>query len=91
MLPELIADGSVPGGTADNLAAAEAAVDWGTCPEPTRVILADAQTSGGLLLCVPEARLDAVRAVLAAHDAQHAVVGRVRGAQTMPVAVTSGP
>ena len=91
VLPELIADGSVPGGTADNLAAAEAAVDWGTCPEPTRVILADAQTSGGLLLCVPEARLDAVRAVLAAHDAQHAVVGRVRGAQTMPVAVTSGP
>ena len=91
VLPELIADGSVPGGTADNLAAAEAAVDWGTCPEPTRVILADAQTSGGLLLCVPEARHDAVRAVLTAHNALHAVVGRVGCAQTMPVAVTSGP
>ena len=91
VLPELIADGSVPGGTADNLAAAEAAVDWGTCPEPTRVILADAQTSGGLLLCVPEARHYAVRAVLTAHNALHAVVGRVGCAQTMPVAVTSGP
>ena len=90
-LPELIADGSVPGGTADNLAAADAAVDWGSCPEPTRIILADAQTSGGLLLCVPDARYEAVRAVLSAHDALHAVVGRVGCAQTLPVAVTSGP
>ena len=90
-LPELIANGCVPGGTADNLAAAEEAVDWGTCPEPTRVLLADAQTSGGLLLCVPEARQEAVCAVLAAHGAMQAVVGRVTSAANVPVVVTTGP
>ena len=90
-LPGLIADGCVPGGTADNLSAAEAVVDWGTCPEPTRVLLADAQTSGGLLLCVPEARREAVHAVLAAHDALNAVVGRVTSARTVPVVVTEAP
>jgi selenide,water dikinase len=90
-LTGLIADGSVPGGTADNLAAAEAAVDWGTCPESIRVLLADAQTSGGLLLCVPEAQHKAVRAVLAAHGALDAVVGRITTAQTAPVVITAGP
>ena len=89
-LPALIADGCVPGGTADNLAAAEAAVDWGECPQATRVILADAQTSGGLLLCVASERQEAVRTVLAAHGALDAVVGRV-SAQTAPVVVTKGP
>ena len=90
-VPELIADGCVPGGTADNLAAAEAAVDWGTCPRATRVILADAQTSGGLLLCVPPERHGAVRAVLARHDALDAVVGRVTSVQATPVVATKGP
>ena len=90
-VPELIADGCVPGGTADNLAAAEAAVDWGTCPQATRVILADAQTSGGLLVCVPPERHEAVRAVLARHDALDAVVGRVTNHQATPVVATKGP
>lgn len=90
-LPKLVADGSVPGGTADNLAAAAAVVDWGTCPEPTRIILADPQTSGGLLLCVAAERQEAVRTVLAAHSALAAVVGRVTGRRTVPVVATKGP
>ena len=90
-LPELIANGCVPGGTTDNLAAAAESVDWGTCPEPTRILLADAQTSGGLLLCVPEARHDAVGAVLAAHDAVAAIVGRVTRAAAVPVVATPAP
>ena len=90
-LPELIADGCVPGGTADNLAAAETVVDWGACPEPTRVILADAQTSGGLLLCFAAAHQEAVRAVLAAHEALAAVVGRVTERRTVPIVITKGP
>ena len=90
-LAALIADGCVPGGTADNLSAAAAAVDWGTCPEPTRVLLADAQTSGGLLVCVPEARYEAVCAALATHDALQAVIGRVTAARTVPVAAVKGP
>lgn len=90
-LPELIADGCVPGGTADNLAVAETVVDWGACPEPTRVVLADAQTSGGLLLCVAAAHQEAVRAVLAAHEALATVVGRVTERRTVPIVVTKGP
>ena len=90
-LPKLIADGCVPGGTADNLAAAEESVDWGTCPDPTRIILADAQTSGGLLLCIAPERQEAVRAVLATHAALDAVVGSVTGQGAVPVVVTRGP
>ena len=90
-LPRLIADGCVPGGSADNLAAAAAAVDWGACPEASRVLFADAQTSGGLLLGVAAPLLDAVRRVLAAHGALAAVVGRMTGARTTPVVMRAGP
>ena len=88
---DLIADGCVPGGSADNLAAAAAVVDWGACPDATRVLLADAQTSGGLLLCVDETLLDPVRTVLAAHGALDAVVGRMTRARTRPLVVRAAP
>ena len=88
---DLIADGCVPGGSADNLAAAEPVVDWGACPETIRVLLADAQTSGGLLLCVGESLLDRVRAVLAAHGALDAVVGRITRAGATPLVVRAAP
>lgn len=90
-LPRLIAAGCVPGGSADNLGAAAAVVDWGACPEASRALFADAQTSGGLLLCVAEPLLEAVRRVLAAHGALAAVVGRVTPARTPPVVVRAGP
>ena len=40
----------VPGGTKRNLAYVRAHADFGDLPEPERMILADAQTSGGLLI-----------------------------------------
>jgi selenide,water dikinase len=46
---ELALDGHVPGGTRRNRGAADAIVDWGDADEVTRVLLCDAQTSGGLL------------------------------------------
>ena len=88
---DLIADGCVPGGSTDNLAAAAATVDWGTCPDATRTLLADAQTSGGLLLCVGEHLLAPVRAVLSTHGALHAVVGRVTRAGRIPVVARPAP
>lgn len=88
---DLIGDGCVPGGSADNLAAAAATVDWGACPEATRTLLADAQTSGGLLLCVGEDLLGPVRAVLSTHGALHAVVGRVTRAGRIPVVARPAP
>jgi selenide,water dikinase len=64
---DLIGQDCVPGGTRANLQACDACVAWNGTPEPQRVLLADAQTSGGLLLCVPPKKLDAVRRILKRH------------------------
>ena len=58
--------GVVPGGTRDNLAFVEPHVDWDEAiSEVQKLILADAQTSGGLLIAVGRERLDALLAALA--------------------------
>jgi len=58
--------GVVPGGTRDNLAFVEPHVDWDEgISEVQKLVLADAQTSGGLLIAVPPERLDALLAALA--------------------------
>ncbi len=44
----------VPGGTKRNLAYVRPHVDWGELGEPERVVLADAQTSGGLLIAATD-------------------------------------
>jgi selenide, water dikinase len=64
MLPharELAAAGHVPGGTRRNLEDLAGSVDWGDTDQLTRTLLADAQTSGGLLIALPP---DAARALL---------------------------
>jgi len=57
---DLIAAGCIPGGSRDNLAFANDFVEWDRVSDAQKTLLADAQTSGGLLLCVPERRLQAV-------------------------------
>jgi len=47
---EAVRDGYVPGGTRRNLAWVTPVTDFGDTDEETRLLLADAQTSGGLLL-----------------------------------------
>jgi selenide,water dikinase len=75
---ELAAAGHVPGGTRRNLQDLGDRVDFArTVDEVTRTLLADAQTSGGLLICVPEARAAALVERLAATEHAAAVVGRV--------------
>lgn len=51
-VPDLIADGVVPGGTRRNLAAASRFTQFGDRGEIDQTLLADAQTSGGLLIAV---------------------------------------
>jgi selenide,water dikinase len=70
----------VPGGSTRNLAFAQPHTTFGDdVDEVSRVILADAQTSGGLLLSVPEERVDALLVALAAQGTlAAAVVGRLR-------------
>jgi selenide,water dikinase len=75
----LIAQDCVPGGTRSNLTAAAELVDWGTTADARRILLADAQTSGGLLLCVPPKNVPAVMKVLRKHRTPSAaVIGRLR-------------
>jgi selenide, water dikinase len=74
----LIAQDCVPGGTRQNLETANAIVKWNNTPEPLRLLLADAQTSGGLLLCVSPKRLREVERVLKKHRTACAtIIGKI--------------
>jgi selenide,water dikinase len=44
----------VAGGTKRNHASVNATTDWGVCTLPEQLLLADAQTSGGLLIAAPD-------------------------------------
>jgi selenide, water dikinase len=70
----LIGEDCVPGGTRQNLEAANSIVEWNNTPEALRLLLADAQTSGGLLLCVPPKRLRQVELVL---KSTAAIIGKI--------------
>ena len=74
----LIDDDCVPGGTRQNLETANAIVEWNHTAEPIRLLLSDAQTSGGLLLCVSPKRWDAVQSALKKHrTVSAAIIGRI--------------
>jgi selenide,water dikinase len=75
---DLIAEGVVPGGTTRNREAAGKYVRWNDAvPEADRTLLADAQTSGGLLIAVDTARADALCAALEGRGVISAVIGKV--------------
>lgn len=62
---ELAAAGAVPGGTRENLAHVGPHVDFApSLSQVDRLLLADAQTSGGLLVALPEERAEAFLAAL---------------------------
>ena len=60
----LIDQNCVPGGSLDNRKAADADVEWGSSTPAQQTLLTDAQTSGGLLLCVAPRQLDPVLRIL---------------------------
>jgi selenide,water dikinase len=62
---DLLAAGMVAGGTRRNHASAAASVDFGGLAESEQLLLADAQTSGGLLLSVAPERTGALVDALA--------------------------
>ena len=68
----------VPEGSRQNLHAATILVDWASTDEARRILLTDAQTSGGLLLCVAEANLEKVLSLLRkARTSSAAVIGKI--------------
>lgn len=76
---DLIAQGCVPGGTRANLKTAAAWTEFAPgVADAQKLLLADAQTSGGLLLCVAKRRLAVVLTTLKRHQTlAAAVVGRI--------------
>jgi selenide,water dikinase len=73
---ELAQRGVVPGGTRRNHAYVRPHTDWGELTEPEQVILADAQTSGGLLIAATEG--DHLAAELESRAVPFAEIGRVK-------------
>jgi selenide,water dikinase len=75
---DLIEQNCVPEGSRQNLYAATVAVDWGSTDEASKILLTDAQTSGGLLLCVTEANVGKVLNILRkARTPSAAVIGKI--------------
>ncbi len=88
----LVADCIVPGGTERNLAYVEPHVRWDdSLGEADRLVLADAQTSGGLLIAVPAEREQKLLQELAARGAPaRAVVGEIVAGPPGQISVVAG-
>jgi selenide, water dikinase len=89
---DYIAREIVPGGTERNLVAVSPEVAWPVdFPESARFLLADAQTSGGLVISVPPDRADQLIAAIEREGAPCAVViGRVVTSAAAPLIVRPG-
>ena len=75
---DLAERGVVPGGTRNNLDAFDSEIAWGPgITDEDKLILCDAQTSGGLLIAVPPASTQGVLEGLAQRGVAGAVIGRV--------------
>ena len=72
---DLAQRGVVSGGTGRNHAWLNATTDWGALTQPEQLVLADAQTSGGLLIATRHA--DALRVALETRGVAHAEIGEV--------------
>jgi selenide, water dikinase len=83
--------GVVPGGSKRNLKNMEPRVRFDPAVDDvTRLLLADAQTSGGLLLCVPEENTKALIARLEGEGSVAAVIGDLLGRADGPL-ITVAP
>jgi selenide,water dikinase len=75
---DLIAANCIPGGSRDNLSHANDFTEWEGVTDSQKTLLTDAQTSGGLLLCVPPKNQEAVlKRIEKAHTLCAAVIGRI--------------
>jgi selenide,water dikinase len=80
---------TIPGGTQRNRESLKDVVSWNGAGEEDQVLLCDAQTSGGLLIAVPEAKCDAlVGAIRAGGAAAVAVIGEITGPGRGEITVT---
>ncbi len=82
---ELLAEDIAPGGTRRNLRSLDGVVRWhASIDETTKLLLSDAQTSGGLLIAVaPEKQDRLLRALEVGGVATRAVVGNILDADAL--------
>ncbi len=74
----LAARGVVPGGTKSNLEYVKGVVEFSAeLPEEVRVVLADAQTNGGLLACIPARDVRRAMVLLRRARVEAALIGEV--------------
>ena len=86
----LIAADCVPGGSRDNLDFANKFTEWDDTTQAQKILLTDAQTSGGLLLSVPRRNLDAVLKRLKTHHTLcAAVIGQIVQSDKPRIRVTA--
>lgn len=86
--PELASTDCVPGGTRRNRRFLEPVVAWGEkVPEELRLLLCDAQTSGGLLAAVAPGEADAAAAALSERGYDAAVIGEMTESGTLRIEV----
>jgi selenide,water dikinase len=86
---ELAQSDVVAGGTKRNHAWLGPTTDWGEATLPEQLVLADAQTSGGLLIATSEPA--ALRSVLSSAEVDHSVVGTVTDGQPGTIRVEGRP
>jgi selenide,water dikinase len=85
---DLARDGVVAGGTRRNHRFVSEFVDWGDLPEPEQLVLADAQTSGGLLIVTTQP--ERLERALAARRVPFRAIGRTTGGEPGRIRVTTG-
>jgi selenide, water dikinase len=85
---DLARSGVVPGGTQRNHAFVAPHVDWGDLDEPEQLLLADAQTSGGLLVATdrPDEMVESMRT----RGVMSAVIGSVVPGRSGRITLTHG-
>jgi selenide,water dikinase len=85
---ELADRGVVPAGTRSNHLFVSSNVDWGELPKAEQLVLADAQTSGGLLIAVPQDRADNLAAALDARGTLARRIGEIGDAEPGKIRLT---
>jgi selenide, water dikinase len=85
---ELAEQDAVPSGTKSNHSFVSPSVDWGELPPLEQLMLADAQTSGGLLIAVPAERADVLQRALVGRGISGAEVGVVGSEEPGHIRVT---
>ena len=82
---DLLESGIAPGGTHRNLTSIDDVVEWNDLSENQRLLLVDAQTSGGLLISVARDGLDGLLSALENAGVEtRAVVGEVVAREELP-------